>query len=243
MIEIQQVCKRHRDSEILRGASLSVSKGQVATILGASGSGKSTLMRCINGLESFESGVIKVDHLQLHGTTSAQERARTLKQIRKRVGMVFQGYHLFPHRSVLQNITEGPIYISGMSTDAAEERAHRLLDLVGLSHRKFARPTSLSGGEQQRVAIARSLAMEPDAMLFDEPTSALDPPMTREIVDVMKNLAASGMTMVVVTHDMNFARKVADSVHILASGLIVESGPVDEVFEAPKTQAARDLIL
>jgi len=242
MIEIQGLIKRHGAIEVLRGASLNVAKGEVAAIIGASGSGKSTLMRCINGLESFQHGSVVVDGLRLDATSSLSERELVIRQVCRRVGMVFQAYHLFPHRSVLQNVTEGPIHVLGMTREAAEERAVRLLDRVGLRTRIDARPRELSGGEQQRVAIARALAMEPRAILFDEPTSALDPRMTAEMLAVINDLARDGLTLVIVTHAMRFARRVAQTVHVLSEGVIVESGPPEQVFESPQALATKHLL-
>jgi polar amino acid transport system ATP-binding protein len=242
MIQINGLIKRHGSAEILRGTTLNVARGEVAAIIGASGSGKSTLLRCINGLDAFQGGSVVVDGLRLDGSTPSGERASIVGQICRRVGMVFQAYHLFPHRSVLQNVTEGPIHVLGMSRIAAEERAARLLDRVGLGNRMHARPRELSGGQQQRAAIARTLAMEPRAILFDEPTSALDPRMTAEVLAIIDDLTRDGLTMVVVTHAMNFVQKVAGSVHVLSGGVIVESGSVDDVFGSPRHDATKQLI-
>ena len=242
MIEVEGLVKRFGGAEILRGVSLAVSRGEVAAIIGPSGSGKSTLLRCLNGLEPFQAGSVVVDGLRLDAASLPRVREATLRQVCRRAGMVFQGYNLFPHRSVLENVTEGPIYVLGMERAKAEERAERLLDRVGLRDRLAARPRELSGGQQQRVAIARALAMEPHVMLFDEPTSALDPRMTAEVLAVMSDLARDGLTMVVVTHAMRFAQRLANTVHVIADGRIVESGPPEQVFDAPRTEATRQLL-
>ncbi len=242
MIEVRGLIKRHGRSEVLRGLSLDVARGEVAAIIGPSGSGKSTLLRCLNGLEAFHGGTILVDGLRLDAGDAPRTREATHRAVCRRVGMVFQDYHLFPHRTVLENVTEGPIHVLGMARPEAEARAARLLDRVGLRDRMGDRPRRLSGGQQQRVAIARALAMEPRVMLFDEPTSALDPRMTAEVLAVLADLARDGLTMVVVTHAMRFARQVATTVHVLGDGLVVESGPPDQIFGAPREPSTRDLL-
>ncbi len=242
MIEVQGLVKRHGGVDVLRGASLRVARGEVAAIIGPSGSGKSTLLRCLNGLEAFQGGSVVVDGVRLDADLPRREREIRLRQLCRNVGMVFQSYHLFPHRTILENVTEGPVHVLGMTRVEAEARAERLLDRVGLLDRKDARPRHLSGGQQQRVAIARALAMEPRAMLFDEPTSALDPRMTAEVLAVMADLARDGLTMVVVTHAMRFARQVAHTVHVLGGGVVVESGPPDHVFNAPREESTRLLL-
>jgi polar amino acid transport system ATP-binding protein len=242
MIEVDGLVKRHGSVEVLRGVSLRVARGEVAVLIGPSGSGKSTLLRCLNGLDMFDTGSVIVDGLRLDATAPARARDATLRQVCRRVGMVFQAYHLFPHRTVLENVTEGPIYVLGMRRAEAEARAERLLDRVGLRARMHDRPRQLSGGQQQRVAIARALAMEPKAMLFDEPTSALDPRLTVEVLAVMSDLARDGLTMLVVTHAMNFARRLAQTVHVLGNGQVIESGPPDQVFDAPRMEATRHLL-
>src|SRR5262249_34409525 len=223
-------------------ASLSVNRGEVAVIIGPSGGGKSTFLRCLNGLESFQHGQVSVDGLVFDAATPALERARTLREVCRRLGMVFQSFNLFPHRTVLQNVVEAPVHVLGLPREQAEERARRLLDRVGLLDRRDAWPRQLSGGQQQRVAIARALAMEPRAILFDEPTSALDPRMTGEVLAVMSDLARDGLTMVVVTHAMRFARQVADTVHVFGDGRVIESGPPAQIFEQPQQDATRLLI-
>ena len=242
MIEVEGLCKRHGALEVLRGVTVRVVAGEVAVIVGPSGGGKSTFLRCLNGLEPFHGGSVTVDGLRVDVETSARDRARTLRQVCRRAGMVFQGFNLFPHRTVLENVTEGPTYVLGLDPGVARERARRLLDRVGLLDKLDARPGQLSGGQQQRVAIARALAMEPRVLLFDEPTSALDPRMTNEVLAVMADLAADGLTMVIVTHAMRFARQVARTVHVFDAGQIVESGPPGQIFEAPRHESTRTLL-
>jgi polar amino acid transport system ATP-binding protein len=242
MIEAQDLVKRHGALEVLRGVTLSVDRGEVAVIIGPSGGGKSTFLRCLNGLERFEGGSVTVDGLRLDAATPARETAAVQRQVCRRVGMVFQSFNLFPHLSVLQNVVEAPVCVLGLAPDRAEARARALLDRVGLIEKLGARPRELSGGQQQRVAIARALAMEPKAILFDEPTSALDPRMTGEVLAVMTDLARDGLTMVVVTHAMRFARQVAHTVHVFDGGRVVESGPPDQIFHAPRQEATRMLV-
>jgi polar amino acid transport system ATP-binding protein len=242
MIEVTGLCKRHGVIEVLRGVNLAVARGEVAAIIGPSGSGKSTFLRCLNGLESFQSGCVTIDGLRIDSLAAPADRATTQRQICRRVGMVFQSFNLFPHRTALQNVMEGPVYVLGLSRNAADERARQLLDRVGMSDRLGAMPGQLSGGEQQRVAIARALAMEPQAILFDEPTSALDPRMTAEVLAVMTDLAGDGLTMIVVTHAMHFARRVARTVHVFADGHVVESGPPGQIFDNPHQEATRSLL-
>jgi ABC-type polar amino acid transport system ATPase subunit len=241
MIRIEGLRKRFGSAEILRGVDLSVAPGEVAVLLGPSGSGKSTLLRTINGLETFDEGQIHVGEAIL-GPASDATRHVALAAIRRRVGMVFQQFNLFPHRSVLENVTEAPIHVLRQPRDQAVAAARTLLERVGLADKAGARPGQLSGGQQQRVAIARALAMEPEVMLFDEPTSALDPRMTAEVIGVMSDLAASGQTMIIVTHAMGFARSVARTVHVLHRGQIAESGPPREIFETPRHPATIDLL-
>ncbi len=242
MIEVDRLVKRHGAAEILRSINLSVARGEVAAIIGPSGSGKSTLLRCLNGLETFQAGTVTVDGLRIDSRDPPKVREVTARLVCRRAGMVFQAFHLFPHQTVLENVMEGPSYVLGMDRAEARERAARLLDRVGLGDRLASRPRELSGGQQQRVAIARALAMGPKVMLFDEPTSALDPRMTAEVLAVMADLARDGLTLVVVTHAMRFARRLATTVHVLGDGLIVESGPPDQVFDAPRTEATRRLL-
>jgi polar amino acid transport system ATP-binding protein len=244
MIDVFDLVKWHGAIEVLRGVSLSVDRGEVAAIIGPSGSGKSTFLRCLNGLERFQSGRVAIDGLSFgaDGVTLASEWNRIQRQVCRRLGMVFQSFNLFPHRTVLENVMEGPLYVLGLDRDRAESRARRLLDRVGLADRLQAMPRQLSGGQQQRVAIARALAMEPRAILFDEPTSALDPRMTAEVLAVMTDLAGDGLTMVVVTHAMHFARRVAHRVHVFGEGKVIESGPPEQIFDDPREEATRVLL-
>ncbi|AGA29385.1 amino acid ABC transporter ATP-binding protein [Singulisphaera acidiphila] len=242
MIEVNGLVKSHGPLNVLRGVSLTVVRGEVAAIIGPSGGGKSTFLRCLNGLETFQGGSIVIDGLRLESDTPTPIRDRTLRRIRLEVGMVFQSFNLFPHRTVLANVTEGPVHVRGLGQDEAEDRAKRLLDRVGLADKLGAMPRQLSGGQQQRVAIARALAMEPQAILFDEPTSALDPRMTAEVLAVMTDLASDGLTMIVVTHAMQFARQVAHTIHVFGEGRVIESGPPSQIFEDPHQEATRMLL-
>ena len=242
MIEATGLTKCHGAIQVLQGLSLSVNRGEVATIIGPSGGGKSTFLRCLNGLETFERGVVTVDGLTIEPSTPDAARGKNLRHVCRSVGMVFQNFNLFPHRNVLQNVVEAPIHVLRLSPEHAEARARALLDRVGLSDKIGAMPRQLSGGQQQRVAIARALAMEPKAILFDEPTSALDPRMTAEVLDVMAGLAADGLTMVVVTHAMHFAKQVSDTIHVFDEGRVIESGPPAQIFQDPKHEATRRLL-
>ncbi|VTS07532.1 amino acid ABC transporter ATP-binding protein [Tuwongella immobilis] len=227
MIEITGLVKQHGTQIILNGIQMAVTTGEVAVLVGPSGGGKSTLMRCINGLETFQGGLIRVgSHLLKPGTDSTD---RSLVPLRKQVGMVFQQFHLFPHLSVLDNVCIGPIHVLGMRREEAILQASELLRRVGLSEKASAKPGQLSGGQQQRVAIARTLAVRPAVILFDEPTSALDPQMALEVEGVIADLAKDGQTMLVVTHSMDFARRVATTVHRMKAGQIVQSGPPADV--------------
>ncbi len=208
MIEVTGLVKRVRGTEILRGVTLKVVPGEVAAIIGPSGGGKTTLLRCLNGLETWDEGSVIVDGLRVDASSRPRDRSATFRQVRRRVGMVFQDFQLFPHRTVLANVTEAPRRVLGLARDQAEDRARRLLDRVGLLGKLDAYPRHLSGGQQQRVAIARALAMEPRAILFDEPTSALDPSMTGEVVAILRDLARDGLTLVIVTHTLAVARQV-----------------------------------
>ena len=236
LVRIDHVSKFYGDFQALDDVSLDIHPGQVVAVIGASGSGKSTLCRTINRLETIQEGSIEIDGELL------PEEGRDLTRLRAEVGMVFQSFNLFPHRTVLDNITLAPIKVRGISRSEAEATARSLLERVGLADQADKRPPQLSGGQQQRVAIARALAMDPKIMLFDEPTSALDPEMITEVLDVIKGLAAEGMTMLVVTHEMGFARSVADRVVFMDSGQIVESGAPSEFFAAPTTDRARDFL-
>lgn len=235
MINIQQLHKSFGDNEVLKGIDFQVQPSEVVVVIGPSGSGKSTLLRCCNGLEVAQSGMIDIcgERLLDHGIMIDEAR---LNKLRMRVGMVFQSFNLFPHLSVLENVTVGPRTLLKLSKFDANERASKLLAKVGLSDKLLSMPASLSGGQKQRVAIARALAMEPEVMLFDEPTSALDPELVGEVLAVMKVLAKEGMTMMVVTHEMGFAKEVADRVVVMDDGVVIESGTPDLIFKNP-TQA------
>jgi ABC-type polar amino acid transport system ATPase subunit len=239
MITVHNLIKRFGSNEVIKGISLEVPRGEVEAIIGPSGGGKSTFLRCINGLESFQGGRVHVGDLLLTPETSPRRNAALLCSVRKQVGMVFQQFNLFPHLTTIQNLCEAPVQVMGQSRDEAEARAVTLLDRVGLSDKKDALPINLSGGQMQRVAIARTLMMEPAAILFDEPTSALDPLMAGEVLAVMTDLAKAGQTMLVVTHSMAFARNVASTVHVFAEGYDVETGPPDKVFEDPRHAVTR----
>lgn len=242
MIEVRKLVKRHGGLTVLNGVTLSVKKGEVAVLIGPSGGGKSTLLRCLNGLETFEEGEICVGDCALTPSRTATSAGAALRGLRRRLGMVFQQFNLFPHLSVLDNVMCGPRYVLGMTKDEADPLARKLLERVGLGDKLAARPDQLSGGQQQRVAIARTLAVQPEAVLFDEPTSALDPRMAAEVLAVITDLARSGLTMVVVTHAMTFARHVAHTVHLMSQGIIAESGPPARLFEAPETDDARQFL-
>lgn len=231
MIEIRKLNKQFGSNMVLNDIDLTVEKGEVVVLIGSSGAGKSTLLRCINGLEEADSGQIIIEGTRL--------TSKTVREIRKETGMVFQQFNLFPHLTVEQNICLGPIYARKVTPAKAKETCTALLGKVGLADRKDSYPHELSGGQQQRVAIARSLAMEPKAMLFDEPTSALDPELVGEVLTVMKTLAAEGMTMLVVTHEMSFAREVADRVIVMDGGKIVEDKNPHSLFLAPEHPRTR----
>lgn len=236
MIKIDQITKSFGQLEVLKGISTEIGKGEVVAIIGPSGSGKSTLLRCINLLEVPTSGQIIIN-----GQAITDPKANVM-QIRQQIGMVFQHFHLFPHMTVLNNLTYAPIKVKGMSKDKAEKKAKELLARVGLSDKADAYPSRLSGGQKQRVAIARSLVMEPQIMLFDEPTSALDPEMVKEVLDVMKGLADSGMTMAIVTHEMRFAEEVADRILFLDGGRLVEDAAPADFFQRPQSERAKQFL-
>ena len=236
LVVMAKVNKHFGPLHVLQDVDTTVGRGEVVVLIGPSGSGKSTLCRTINRLEPIDSGSITID-----GRPQPQE-GKALARLRADVGMVFQSFNLFAHKTILQNVTLGPIKVRGLSKAEAEERAMRLLDRVGIANQAGKLPAQLSGGQQQRVAIARSLAMGPKLMLFDEPTSALDPEMINEVLDVMTSLAQEGMTMVVVTHEMGFARRAADRVIFMSDGRLVEEAPPDEFFTAPKSERAQDFL-
>lgn len=236
MIELQNVHKSFGANEVLKGVNASVQKGEVVCIIGPSGSGKSTILRCINGLESYNSGLIEIDGIKV------DNQNKSINEIRTQVSMVFQKFNLFPHRTALENVIEGPIYVKGESRETATARGRALLASVGLADKENAYPPQLSGGQQQRVAIARALAMQPKAILFDEPTSALDPELVGEVLGVMRKLAETGMTMVVVTHEMGFAREVADRVLFIDGGVIVEQGQAKQLLNNPQHTRTQDFL-
>ena len=235
MIEIKGLRKSFGADEVLKGIDLSIDEKEVVVIIGPSGSGKSTLLRCMNHLEEPTGGEVVVDGITLSSEAN-------INKVREEVGMVFQRFNLFPHMTVLENIMLAPMKVKHVSRDAAEKTARELLARVGLAEKSDAYPDNLSGGQQQRVAIARALAMHPKVMLFDEPTSALDPEMVGEVLDVMRALANEGMTMVVVTHEMGFAREVGDRLLFVDEGRIIESGVPREVFEHPKEERTRSFL-
>ncbi len=246
MVQAQQVCKDFGALPVLKGVTLAVDPGQVLVVVGPSGSGKSTFLRCINHLETVSAGRLYVDG-ELVGYRERRGKlyemsARDAARQRSDIGMVFQHFNLFPHRTAVQNISEAPVQVKRTKKVLATERARDLLEQVGLSDKADAYPAQLSGGQQQRVAIARALAMEPKLMLFDEPTSALDPELVGEVLGVMKKLAAEGMTMIVVTHEMGFAREVADELVFMDGGVVVESGLPREVLTNPRHDRTREFL-
>jgi len=236
MIELSNVHKSFGRLEVLKGITVSVEKSEVVCIIGPSGSGKSTILRCINGLESYDAGDIRIEGAQV------DRDASSIVAIRTQVSMVFQRFNLFPHRTAIENVVEGPIYVKKEPPAEALERGHALLAQVGLAEKAKAYPAQLSGGQQQRVAIARALAMQPKAILFDEPTSALDPELVGDVLGVMRKLADDGMTMVVVTHEMGFAREVADRVLFIDGGVIVEQGTAGSVLNQPQHARTQDFL-
>jgi len=239
IVRMQQLNKHFGSLHVLNDIDLTIVPGEVVVIIGASGSGKSTLIRCINGLEEFQTGNLVVDNNELlpHGKST-----QALQTIRTEVGMGFQQFNLFPHLSVIDNVTLAPMKVRGLSRDDAISNAKRLLDRVGIADQADKYPSQLSGGQQQRVALARALAMEPRLMLFDEPTSALDPEMIGEVLDAMRELAKEGMTMVIVTHEMGFAREVADRVIFIHKGEITEQGPPEQLFDSPQHERTQSFL-
>lgn len=236
MIEITDLQKSFGDHAVLRGVSLEVARGEVVCLIGPSGSGKSTVLRCINGLESYDGGEVRVFGERVDAQSD------DIHRLRGSLGMVFQRFNLFGHRTVLQNVMEGPVYVKREPVEKVKQEALALLRKVGIEEKASAYPAQLSGGQQQRVAIARALAMKPDAMLFDEPTSALDPELVGDVLQVMRALADEGMTMIVVTHEMGFAREVADRVCFLYDGRIVEEGTASQVLESPQNPRTQDFL-
>ena len=236
MIELRGVHKSFGANHVIRGFTASVAKGEVVCVIGASGSGKSTILRCINGLEGYEQGEIRIDDQRV------DRDHRTIVAVRTQVSMVFQRFNLFPHRTALENVVEGPIYVKKEARDEAMRRGRALLARVGLAEKEDAYPSQLSGGQQQRVAIARALAMQPKAILFDEPTSALDPELVGDVLGVMRSLAEEGMTMLIVTHEMAFAKEVADRVIFLDQGVIAEEGKARDVLSNPRNPRTQDFL-
>ncbi|MCY0949098.1 MULTISPECIES: amino acid ABC transporter ATP-binding protein [unclassified Streptomyces] len=243
MVQAKGVTKNYGKLEVLKGIDLTVERGQVCCLLGPSGSGKSTFLRCINHLEGIDGGTLTVDGdlvgYRRHGQKLHELREPEIAQRRRDIGMVFQRFNLFPHMTALQNVIEAPVNVAGIPRVQATQEAHRLLEQVGLADRADHYPAQLSGGQQQRVAIARALAMKPKLMLFDEPTSALDPELVGDVLDVMRNLAAEGMTMVVVTHEIGFAREVADTAVFMDEGVVVEAGDPRHVLVEPEQDRTR----
>ncbi|KRM58679.1 amino acid ABC transporter ATP-binding protein [Secundilactobacillus malefermentans] len=235
-VSVKELHKSYGNNEVLSGINLEVAPKEVVCVIGPSGSGKSTLLRCLNGLEQINSGIIEINGYNL------VDKKTDINKVRQNIGMVFQHFNLFPHLSVIENIMLAPVQLKKLTKVDAKKRAVRLLDQVGLSDKADVKPASLSGGQEQRVAIARALAMEPEIMLFDEPTSALDPEMVGDVLAVMKDLATNGMTMVVVTHEMGFAKEVADRVAFMDGGKIQEIGTPDEVFNHPQNTRTQDFL-
>ena len=236
MIKVEELRKNFGKLEVLKGITTTIKEGEVVAIIGPSGSGMSTFLRCMNLLEVPTSGRIWI------GSSEVTDKKTNIMKVRENVGMVFQHFHLFPHKTVLQNLTYAPMKVKGLSKAEAEKIGHELLNRVGLSDKASEYPGRLSGGQKQRVAIARALAMKPDVMLFDEPTSALDPEMVKEVLDVMKSLAHTGMTMAIVTHEMGFAKEVADRVLFLDGGVLVEDASPEQFFTKPKSARAQEFL-
>lgn len=234
MIKVVDLHKKFHRLHVLKGISTEIAQGEVVCVIGPSGSGKSTFLRCLNLLEEPSGGQIFIEGIEV-----TDHHAIDVNEVRAEVGMVFQRFNLFPHKTALENISLAPMKVRGLTQDEATSRAYQLLDRVGLRDKAHVYPDHLSGGQQQRVAIARALAMRPKAMLFDEPTSALDPEMIQEVLDVMKDLAREGMTMVVVTHEMGFAKEVGDRVLFMDDGLIVEDGQPEQVFSQPRNERTK----
>jgi polar amino acid transport system ATP-binding protein len=246
LVRILNVWKKRGPNIVLKGVNLTAEQGKVVCLLGPSGAGKSTLLRCINAMELADRGMIYVDGVAIgcrqEGDKFIRLSEAEVSRQRADIGMVFQSFNLFPHMSVIENIIDAPMRVRGESRAVATQRAHELLERVGLADKAKAYPRHLSGGQQQRIAIARALAMQPKLMLFDEPTSALDPHLTDEVLDVIKNLAASGMTMIVVTHEVQFARQVADVAAVMADGVIIEAGPARDVLTRPQDPRTRKFL-
>ncbi|RJQ50479.1 MAG: amino acid ABC transporter ATP-binding protein [Nitrospiraceae bacterium] len=245
MIQVRNLHKYYGEQQLFKGIDLDVQKGEVVVLIGPSGSGKSTFLRCINGLEYFQEGEIHVDGIELHSIERVKPGRKDLEAIRSirlKVGMVFQQFNLFPHMTVLGNIIEAPVKVLGLGKNPAVENALALLKRINLEGKVNCYPGELSGGEQQRVAIARALAMKPEAMLFDEPTSSLDPETVGEVLSVIKGLVDEGMTTLIATHEMGFAREAADRVVVFDKGDIVETGPPEEIFTSPKVERTKTFL-
>ncbi len=242
IIQVRGLHKYFGPLHVINGVDLEVNPQEVVVIIGPSGGGKSTFLRCLNFLEEPSAGTLYIDGMTIEAGESGAAHRRHVGDIRKRVGMVFQQFNLFPHKTAIENVIEAPMIVKRMDRASAIAKGEQLMEWVGLSHKRDEFPSRLSGGQQQRVAIARALAMEPKIMLFDEPTSALDPELINEVVDVMERLANEGMTMVVVTHELHFARDVADRVILMADGAWAEMGPPDEIFTNPKEERTRQFL-
>lgn len=236
MIHVSNLHKYFGKNEVLKGINEHIEKGEVVVVIGPSGSGKSTFLRCLNLLEVPTKGIVQFEGVEI------TNKKKELDKLRQKMGMVFQQFNLFPHKTILENIIITPIKVKGISKEDAEKKAYELLDKVGLKEKANDYPASLSGGQKQRIAIARALAMEPDVMLFDEPTSALDPEMVGEVLSVMKDLAKEGMTMVVVTHEMGFAKEVGDRIFFMDQGIILEQGTPKEIFEEAKEERTKEFL-
>lgn len=236
MIRVDNLVKSFGKLDVLTGISTEIKKGEVVAVIGPSGSGKSTFLRCLNRLEEPTGGKVWIDGVDI------MDKNTDILRVRQRIGMVFQHFHLFPHMTVLDNICFAPVKVKGWTREKAEAKAMELLNRVGLADKADVYPSKLSGGQKQRAAIARSLAMEPDIMLFDEPTSALDPEMVKEVLDVIRGLANTGITMVIVTHEMTFAREAATTVYFLDGGKLVEKAPPEQFFKSPETERARQFL-
>lgn len=236
MIKVENLYKQFGENEVLKNISTNIESGEVVSIIGPSGSGKSTFLRCLNLLETPTKGKVWINNQEI------TDKKTNIMKVREQIGMVFQHFYLFPHKTVLENLTYAPMKVKGESRELAEKKGRELLARVGLTEKEAAYPNNLSGGQKQRVAIARALAMEPKLMLFDEPTSALDPEMVKEVLTVMKDLAQSGMTMAIVTHEMGFAREVSDRIIFLDEGVLLEEGSPDEFFNNPRTSRAKDFL-
>lgn len=240
MISIKGLYKQFGDLEVLKGINLEVKKGKVVVVIGPSGSGKTTMLRCLNVLETPTKGVISIEGQELDFSRPVAKK--NIATFRRLTGMVFQNYNLFPHKTALENVMEGPVIVKNEARDTARKKAIALLEKVGLGEKQDYYPAQLSGGQQQRVGIARALAMEPEVMLFDEPTSALDPELVGEVLKVMKDLAQEGMTMIVVTHEMRFAREAADEVIFMDQGIVVEKNKPEEIFNNPKEERTKKFL-